>query len=434
MTLHADHAVGPENLPARMPAGPEFPPTTVTSPAPAQDRKQRTGDRLYVLDLLRFSAALAVLGFHMFIDNDNRGYWGTGVEGVFGGTLVAVFRYGWVGVEFFFVISGFVICMSCWGRSVTDFAVSRVTRLMPAYVFAVLVTSAALALWPLETGRPQPSHVLINATMLQTFVGIPNIDSVYWTLFVELKFYLLFAIVVRFGLTYRRVVLFCVLWMVAALYAQYSEFQLLVSIAEPRFAPYFIAGIALYLIHRFGPNLLLSGILGTAVILGVVELSRRVAEQNANRPKPVVSFEVALPAMLIFFAVMVAVALGWFSGVKWRGLTVIGALTYPVYLLHMQFSRIAVGRLYDSVSPWALVAGLVTGVLLLAYLTHRFVEKPVARVLRRKLQDSFAQIRNGSHDDENRDGRRMANLDRRGAPVPSPRADAESVALRSDQW
>ncbi|GAA2701071.1 acyltransferase [Micromonospora olivasterospora] len=387
--------------------------------------QQRRG-RLYVLDLLRFFAAISVLGFHVFVDNDNRGAWGAGVEEIFGGALVTVFRYGWMGVEFFFVISGFVICMSCWGRSVTDFAVSRVTRLMPAYVFAVLVTSAALTLWPLETGRPQPSHVLINATMLQTFVGITNIDSVYWTLFIELKFYLLFAIVVWFGLTYRRVVLFCALWMVAALYAEHSQLRPLIQFVESGFAPYFVAGIALYLIHRFGPNLVLWGILGTSMVIGLITLGRRVAGQNAERP--VISFEVALPIMFLFYGLMIAVALGWFSWVKWRGLTVIGALTYPVYLMHMQLSRIAVDRLHDTVSPWVLLAGVVTGVLLLAYLTHRFVEKPVARVLRQKLREGFAQIRGGSDDNEHRNDRRMAKIDQRSAPARSPRTDAESVA------
>ncbi|MEV1288026.1 acyltransferase [Micromonospora sp. NPDC049679] len=375
---------------ARPQVAPEPSGAVRSTPSPGE-KPQRAANRLYVLDLLRFCAAISVLGFHVLIDNDNRRAWGANVEDLFDHGFVTVFRYGWMGVEFFFVISGFVICMSCWGRSVSDFFVSRVTRLVPAYVFAVLVTSAALALWPLENGRPQPSHVLINATMLQRFVNIPNIDSVYWTLFVELKFYLLFAIVVHFGLTYRRVVLFCILWMTAALYAEYSQFRPLILVVESGFAPYFISGIALYLIHRFGPNLLLWGILGTSMIIGVITLRNRVEAHNATRNA--ISFEIALPIMFLFFAIMVGVALGWFSGLKWRGLTVIGALTYPVYLLHMQLSRIVVSRLHDAVPPWALFAGVVGGVLLLAYVAHRCVERPMAKILRRKLKASFAQIR-----------------------------------------
>ncbi|WP_348773861.1 acyltransferase [Micromonospora sp. WMMD964] len=412
MLVQAGLMTGVEGAPDR-PAPPPVATPDVTASASSQRAR---GDRLYILDLLRFCAAIAVLGFHVFVDNDNRGAWGRNVVEIFGEPVVTVFRYGWMGVEFFFVISGFVICMSCWGRSVADFAISRVTRLMPAYVFAVLATSAALTLWPLENGPPQPSHVLINATMLQTFLGIPNIDSVYWTLFVELKFYLLFAVVVWFGLTYKRVVLFCVLWMTAALYAEYSQVKPLIQFVEAGFAPYFVAGIALYLIYRFGPNLVAWGILGTSMVIGLITLGRRVDGQNADQP--VVSFEVALPVMFLFFALMVAVALGWFSWFKWRGLTVIGALTYPVYLLHMQFSRIVVIRFHDSVTPWLLVASFVAGVLLLAYLTNRFVERPLAKALRRQLRKGFAEISTKSASGTSTD-RRTANSDQNGGSVSS---------------
>ena len=77
----------------------------------------------------------------------------------------------------------------------------RVTRIMPAYLFAVLFTAGLLALWPLRDGRPEPSHVLLHLTFLQPFLKVPAFDIVYWTLFVELRFYLLFAILVWFGLT-----------------------------------------------------------------------------------------------------------------------------------------------------------------------------------------------------------------------------------------
>ena len=61
--------------------------------------------------------------------------------------------------------------------------------------------------------------------MLQQFVNVPAVDDVYWTLFVELKFYILFATVVWFGLTYRRVVLFNVIWTVLYLFADVIKFD-----------------------------------------------------------------------------------------------------------------------------------------------------------------------------------------------------------------
>jgi peptidoglycan/LPS O-acetylase OafA/YrhL len=40
--------------------------------------------------------------------------------------------------------------------------------------------------------------------MTQDALHVAKVDGVYWTLFVELKFYVLFSIVVFLGLTYRR--------------------------------------------------------------------------------------------------------------------------------------------------------------------------------------------------------------------------------------
>jgi peptidoglycan/LPS O-acetylase OafA/YrhL len=362
-------------------------------------RRSGGGDRLYVLDLLRFVAASSVLGFHVFADI--RGAWGTEPARLFGTATVGVFRYGWLGVEFFFVISGFVICMSCWGRSLSGFFVSRVTRLAPAYVFAVAVTSTVLRLLPLPGGRPKLSDVLVNATMLQRFVGVPDIDDVYWTLFVELKFYVFFSVVVYFGLTYRRVLGFCAGWTLLYLFAAYCGFRPLILVVDPSFGPYFVAGIVLYLMYRFGPTLLLWGLLALSVVMSMPVLVAQVAAHNTHGR--VNSFPVTFAVMVCFYTVMVAVALRWLSWLRWRGLFVLGTLTYPVYLLHRELSRVAVGRLHGFLPPWLLLAALLAGVLGLAFATHRLVERPAAKVLREGLDVSFAQIRRG---DQQRDAGR----------------------------
>jgi peptidoglycan/LPS O-acetylase OafA/YrhL len=357
------------------------------SATPARPVARRSTDRLYILDLLRFLAAMSVFGYHVLDDTD--GSWGTDrISDLFTYKLTYVFNYGWMGVDFFFIISGFVICMSSWGRPLSSFVTSRITRLMPAYVFAVLFTTALLYVWPLWNGSPGPQKVLVNLTMLEGFVNVDYVDVVYWTLFVELQFYLIFCLVVYRGLTYRRVVAFAAGWLVLALVARYSGAPPLANLVNAQFAPYFVAGIVLYLMHRFGPNLLLWALLVVSVILTSPSLQARFNQQH-----PPISFAVAQGLLYAFVAVMVAVALGWFSWVRWRGFATIGALTYPVYLLHRELTRGIQRHYHDALSPWALLSLEVVGVLLLAYLVHRFVETPVARQLRQRLKASFAQIR-----------------------------------------
>jgi peptidoglycan/LPS O-acetylase OafA/YrhL len=388
--LQTDQAGSAEPLtaaPGPVPAGetalagdprPAFEPRHAARPAAAS--------RLYILDLLRFVAAMSVLGYHVLVDND--GSWGVSASHLFTYELTYVFSYGWMGVDFFFIISGFVICMSSWGRSLSAFVTSRVTRLMPAYVFAVLFTTAVLTIWPLSNDRPGPQKVLVNLTMLEGFVNVTYIDVVYWTLFVELQFYILFCLVVYRGLTYRRVVIFALGWLLAGLFAKFSGVSALATLVDAQFAPYFVAGIVLYLIHRFGPNLLLWATLAVCVVLMTPSLQARFSEQSTA-----ISFAVAGALLVAFVGVMVAVALGWFSWVRWRGLTTVGALTYPVYLLHRELTRGIQRHYHDALPAWTLLGLEVFGVLLLAYLVHRLVETPLSRQLKRWLKASFAQIR-----------------------------------------
>ena len=385
MSLIAERAAQPDD--ERSASG-----TAVRQPAPALvdgvEPAHRSGSRVLAIDLLRFFCALAVVCYHLIFDDTA---WGTNSGELFTMAVRDVAKYGWVGVECFFVISGFVICMSSWGRSVADFFISRVVRLTPAYLFAVLVTAGVLMVWPLSGGRPYATDVLYHLTFLHPFLGVTPIDAVYWTLFMELKFYLLFTIVVHIGLTYRRVVLFCVLWTVASLFAQLSAWYPLIVVVEPRFTNYFVAGITLYLIYRFGPTLLLWCILGISMILSLFFLNGQVKPFNAGGH--VMSFHIAAAITLGFFLVMIAVALGWLSWLRWRGLMVLGALTYPLYLLHAQIGRVIIFHFHRSVQPVALLCLLIAGALLVAYLVHRFVERPVARYLRDGLRSSFARIR-----------------------------------------
>jgi peptidoglycan/LPS O-acetylase OafA/YrhL len=358
---------------------------------PDARRRRPVGDRLLIVDLLRFVAASSVVGYHVLADNGQT--WANeGARALLGDGVVHTFGYGWMGVEFFFIISGFVICMSSWGKSVSQFFVSRVTRLFPAYLAAVLLTAALLTLWPLRGGRPTAINVALNLTMVQQLMGVSNIDNVYWTLLVELKFYLIFTAVIAFGVTYRRVLIFCSAWIVAALFAMNTNSALLSAIVEPRFTGYFVLGITMYLMYRFGPNLLLWGMFGIAFAMDLSSLVGRVADQNAGRPEPINSIKFALPVIVVFILIMLAATFGRFDWLRWRGLVVLGALTYPMYLMHFSVSRVMFSQLSGRIPGAAMLTLVLVVVLLIAYLTYRLVERPASRVLKRRLTASFAGI------------------------------------------
>jgi peptidoglycan/LPS O-acetylase OafA/YrhL len=342
--------------------------------------------RLRALDALRLLAALSVGVYHYLAFDGAEDAWAQAPASVFP-QWTGIAAYGWLGVEIFFVISGLVICMSCWGRTLGDFFRSRVVRLYPAYWAAVLLTYIVVTLTPAIAKGIPLSTVLVNLTMLQDPIGVDRVDGVYWTLWAEMRFYLLFALVVWRGLTFRRVVAFSMIWTVIAAIARTAGSDLLFMIAMPKYAHYFLVGIGLYLIHRFGHNMISWLIVGVNAALAYHYAGLRMDHQVQDIVHQPLSR--AVVALILFggMALVYAIARGHLSWVRWRWVSYAGALTYPFYLLHDHIGFAVIYWLYQRVglSAYAVVPITLAAMLLLAWLVHRFVERPLAGWLKARL-------------------------------------------------
>jgi hypothetical protein len=80
---------------------------------------------------------------------------------------------------------------------------------------------------------------------------------------------------------------------------------------------------------------------------------------------------------------------------KWRGFTVMGGLTYPLYLMHETVSRPLIKTLFPYYSKWNVLALAILTSLAAAYLVQKVVEEPLQRMLRPRLKRALAQIRAG---------------------------------------
>ncbi|MFF1443865.1 acyltransferase family protein [Streptomyces sp. NPDC058295] len=349
--------------------------------------RPRAESRLRALDGLRLLAALMVCFYHYAGKNGEVAQSWHQSPGQKFPTLSQFATYGSLGVQFFFLISGFVICMSSWGRSMGDFFRSRVARLYPAYWAAIVLVTAAGLILPVVASPLRSDEILTNLTMLQQPMGVPRVLGVDWTLWVEVRFYALFALfVVWRGVTYRRVVMFCCLWTLAGVFARVADNPLTDELVMRDHAPYFIGGLAFYLIHRFGNDLLLWGIVGFSFLLG-----QRYSVTALWHPGPQGQFHrspyVIELIVLVAFVAVGAVALGWTSRANWRWLTVAGALTYPFYLIHEHLGWFFIRVLYRDfgLSPYLTIGTTVLSMLGIAWLLHRFVEKPIGPRLKRAL-------------------------------------------------
>jgi peptidoglycan/LPS O-acetylase OafA/YrhL len=346
--------------------------------------------RLHALDALRPACALAVAGYHFGTS------WrldGVHPPGYFLPGAAPVLIYGFLGVEVFFLISGFVISMSAWGRTVRGFAASRAARLFPAFWVAVLITAVVVTVLPVTgglpvTGVPSPGDVVINLTMLAEPFGVPLVDTVYWTLWVELRFYLIIACLIAAGLmTGRGIRTLGAGWLIVAVLAPAPPGTLVHTIVMPGFAPYFIAGMAMFLLRRDRRDVLSWLLLAGCWLVGLHHVTLRVEELRPGFAVPV------WPALVLItgaYAVLLAVALGLTDRLAWRWLATAGAVTYPFYLLHPRIGYSLMRTVHEHTGwpAWLLITATVILLLVVSWLVYRLVERPLSPWLKRRLAGS----------------------------------------------
>ncbi|MEU6407726.1 acyltransferase [Microbispora sp. NPDC046933] len=337
--------------------------------------------RLRVLDLLRFCAALGVVLFHF---GETRA-WGT--PNAFP-ALSAVTMFGVYGVRLFFLISGFVILMSAWGRTPGHFAASRIARLFPAYWASVLVLGGLAVGGLITDHRPSLTELLANMTMLQHGFRVRDLEIVYWTLWQELVFYALIACLAAVGITYRRCLAFMGAWVLLLAIADRVNADLLQAVLVPFSAPYFIAGMALYLVHRFGGSLFPWLFVGVGWVLGLYAVLNE-EPPALRRYGQALGSALVVAVISLIFLVMILVAVGAFDRFDWRWLTFLGTLTYPLYLFHHHVGFLLIQWLHPALGNRVTLPLAVAAALLVAYGVHRLVERPLQPRMRAALDRSL---------------------------------------------
>jgi peptidoglycan/LPS O-acetylase OafA/YrhL len=323
-------------------------------------------ERLGGLDALRGAAAMLVLIFHyeaLLTFVPPKGWpradhlWS---------------QYGLMGVELFFVISGFVILMTLESsRSTTQFAINRVARLYPAYWLSVFVCAAYL-LYMKETSLKLAA---INLAMLQAFYTPYNLVEPYWSLAYELWFYAIMATIFALGLLHRiNVIAFAWILLAVGLRALGSHPHNLVFevLSFLQFGHLFIAGMMIYMLAT-----------NQGSLLSVINLLICIAYSLFGRHD-----WSSIPYYGYFFANAVFISMVYLAATNRLPrppsfLVSIGVQSYSLYLLHLPIGMMLTrGAAKLGLSPWIAVAAAVPVSLSAAWASRRFVEVPGQRFFR----------------------------------------------------
>ncbi|MCK7593977.1 acyltransferase family protein [Pseudomarimonas salicorniae] len=328
--------------------------------------------RLLGLDALRGIAALSVLLYHYTTRFDQKhGH---------GEPLPFSFESGFLGVNLFFAISGFVIFMTLDRvRVPADFVVSRFSRLFPAFWAAIALTFTIEWLAQPLAQPIAPGQALLNVFMLHGYFGVPSVDGVYWTLQVELFFYLGMFLLWLGGALRQP------FWAISAwLLASWGTWLAPMLLGRP-------------LPHALSEALLLSHFpyfaLGIAVYLGLAREVRQPRSAAVLAVLALLSVLLAEGLVRAGWALLFGIALiaGLYAGRRpraWlRPLVWLGAISYPLYLLHQDIGYVVLQWLQAEQVGLLARIGLTTAVAIgLAALVHYAVENPAMRWLRRGLR------------------------------------------------
>jgi peptidoglycan/LPS O-acetylase OafA/YrhL len=338
----------------------------VCLPRPADSVGPPFANRLAQLDGLRGVAVLLVVLFHFTSRYDQRF--------AFVDPPPLLFAWGALGVQLFFVISGFVMVMTLErSRGPTEFVISRISRLCPTYWVAMLVTATAMGLASIPGLARTPTEIAWNLTMAPGLFGQRPVDGVYWSLEIELIFYVWMLAIASLGGTRHRLA-----WLHAWLALS------LVAAGAERIAGLRLPWLPSHLV-------LLDWIAWFA--LGIAAYAARTTPL-ASPPIPA-TLALALSAVALREGpAQAGVALGcaalvWAAGrnacrpLAIGALTWLGAISYPLYLVHQHLGMATILALQShGVAAGAAIGAAVALSIALAWVLHRLVERPAMAAIR----------------------------------------------------
>lgn len=347
----------------------------------------KSKDRIYQIDLFRFLAAVAVVLYHYLF----RGYSADNMSKLNFSEIGGFFKYGYLGVHLFFIISGFVISLSIKKRSLIVFWISRISRLYPIYWLAVLITFIVIIFFGLPRYNTTFKQFVFNLSMFQNYIGIKNIDGVYWTLFIEMKFYIF---VISFYLLLNKLKeikldYLIYTWLLLSILHIYLNNIYIFRIANFFFilewSSFFIAGIIFYQIYENKINLKYSILLFLSFSISIYYSISEIKELNLHF-NTIFSPLVVSCFVLLSYLLMLLVSCNKLNSINSSKLTKLGMLTYPLYLIHQNIGFIIFNNLVNHINKYVLVISTIILMIFLSYILNSYYELKMSNYLKYKLK------------------------------------------------
>lgn len=312
-----------------------------------------------------------------------------------------LFQFGFLGVQLFFLLSGFVILMTlekC--TTFKDFLYRRWLRLFPAmFICSIIIFLSADFFFerPLGTISAKdliPGLTFIEPEILSELIGtVKSIEGAFWSLYVEFKFYIISAFLYFLIGSKKLVVSLFMLFFFGTAITQLNQYSdnilvhylsLTSNILSFEYFGWFAAGSSFYIFKKDGNK--------TWFYLGILMcvFSSLVTALTSNSLSTLL---VILCISTFFYCSLVSRDIQRLLSNKF--LLFFGYVSYPLYLLHenMMISlTIKFSPLFPPSINYLLPMFAIAFIAIIAFIITKYIEKPVKSIIINNIINPISKI------------------------------------------
>jgi peptidoglycan/LPS O-acetylase OafA/YrhL len=352
--------------------------------------------RISILDGFRVIAILIVMLYHYYARFNPEKY-------SYSFPTATLFNFGRLGVEFFFIISGFVITLTLTRcSSFIEFIKKRFSRLIPGMLVCSIATFTVLRIIDVNFLFPE-SHSFFNWLISNSFISpklvnlffssnVDYVDGAYWSLWVEISFYIIVSVLYFWNkaklLRNYSIVVFASL----ALYylfitsvgkALITKFvseevylflhDLVVIFSFLRFSAWFLLGIILYRLYFTKSKKYLYFFTRTFLIQLIM---MGISAES-------ILFAVSVYSLLLLFVFKPK----YISFLGNPFFARLGLVSYSIYLIHQHVGVVLISLFSPYFSTFNCFIGLLCILLssLFALYSYQYLEQPLSKALKKLL-------------------------------------------------
>lgn len=315
---------------------------------------ERKSDRLEILQVLRGIAAMGIVYFHTEYGPWKSANWG---------------------VDFFFLLSGFLIMLSTQhAGGIKRFWFSRILKICPLYYAMTIVVIVLYQIIP----NVFRSTIVTTETIIKSLLFIPcyaanekiyPIYSVAWTLTLEMFFYAIFSACMKISHRKRGELAICILVGLAILGKANSFENAIITFWTDKHLLEFAVGIAIYFMNK---KAVFPVIKKNSIIFMIIEIVMLFAGQYILKNHFIFVWN------MFWGTCLLVTGLTYGNGLCNKFLVMLGNISYSMYMIHFLFVGLVVRLLINnqvySIANTLLVVLTILAVIPVSYVVYRIME------------------------------------------------------------